>query len=182
MFHHNELFFNCPNLIQLNCKNWQKKCDSCSAYLQENNQLFYLPVDKTIKHPIKLQKKEEFKNQLKKQRVINSNTQIVRNSKRGRKIEQQLINQVNKVIDCKSSTLSGALFKDGDAKLQIGESKYSAEIKSRTNSNLFGPSKKEWDKAIRQNVDVFITHSEEYGSFITMPLDIFLQIVNNEVN
>ena len=180
MFNQDELFYNCPIKYQMNCSNWQKQCDCCLAYSEENQNLLYKPIDTNLKHPIAIQKKEAFRNQLREQRLTNQTSQIVKNNKKGRKIERKLIDKVNRVIECNSSALSGALFKDGDAKLQINDSQYSIEIKSRTNSNLFGPSRKEWDKALIQNVDMFITNSEQYGSFISMPLDIFLQLVSKE--
>lgn len=180
MLNQDELFYNCPIEVRMNCSNWQKQCDHCLAYSEEYQTLFYKPIDNKLKHPIALEKKEAFRNKLREQRINNQSTQIVQNSKKGRKVERKLIEKVNRVIDCNSSALSGALFKDGDAKLQINESQYSIEIKSRTKTNLFGPSKKEWDKALVQNVDMFITNSEQYGSFISMPLDIFLQLINRE--
>lgn len=182
MLSQNVLFYHCPAQYQINCQNWNKQCESCMAFDETQKEFLYKPINQSLKHPLFLEQKEERKQRRRQQLKENQQSQIVRNSKRGRKVEKQIIKHLKKeeAVDCRSAALSGALFQDGDASVVINNMEYSAEIKSRTNTNLFGPSKKEWQKAISQNVDLFITHSEEYGSFISMPLDIFLQIIQGE--
>lgn len=174
-----EQFECCPSDFKINCKHYKKICNQCKGKSLDNLKLCYAPIKNIGVHPLRTQIKKEKSDQRKEKRVLSKQTVIVQNNKRGRKKELEVFKQLNKSqsITPKYTANSGAMFQDGDLSIDIKGVNYNAEVKSRTSKNLLGPTKKEWDKAKKQQVDLFICKSDEYGSVITMDLNTFLQIL-----
>ena len=75
---------------------------------------------------------------------------------------------------------SGRLNGDGDGKLSTPYGDYSVEHKTRiTPINELGPTKLEWLKGSKQGCQIFITTSKSYGSVVTLPLDLFKQLIGD---
>lgn len=184
MLINNEQLENCPTEFSVNCNNYGKRCNSCAGSNSELTQLHYSEKTAIGSHPVAVAFTQQKKANRKEQRKQNRQAIIVKNSREGRKKEEQIKNKLNKhsSVAAQSTERSGAVFKDGDLTVTIKGVTYNAEIKRRTNNNLFGPTAKEWDKAVKQSVDLFITSSDERGDFICMTLDTFLQITQLEDN
>lgn len=184
MLINNEQLDNCPTEFSSNCSNYGKWCNSCAGKNGEMSELYYAPKTSIGLHPVTVAFLKQKKEDKKKQRKQNRQAIIVKNNRQGRKKEEQIKNKLNKhsSVAAQSTERSGAVFKDGDLTVTIKGVTYNAEIKRRTNNNLFGPTAKEWDKAVKQSVDLFITSSDERGDFICMTLDTFLQITQLEDN
>lgn len=171
---------NCPEVWALNCLNYEVMCHECSACDPTNETLYYRNISKSFplsKHPEYLVYKSAARDARRKENKEKkeANKQYSKNSKQGRKTELKTLAQ----LGATPTKASGKLLGDGDGFIETPYGKYYIEHKTRiAPRNELGPTSAEWVKGKAQGCQIFITTSEHYGAVVTLPLEIFKQLIN----
>lgn len=169
----------CPDKYSNNCAYLGVMCNRCRA--NEWDSLFplmYKPIRPNLglsTHPCFIAIREASKLKYSKEPPSLESIEAKRVSRVGRTKEVALI----KSMKLARTVNSGATNGDGDAKLVIGPLELGVEIKTRVKGkHCLGPTKPEWDKGLRQGVDIFITSSTELGEIITMSRHTLEQLID----
>lgn len=184
MFDEDREYENCPEEFRENCTFKSIKCQDCRACIGENPNLHYSPIIKSPglafkDHPSYKQAEQARKDAkvaAKRERQSTPAFKTAqRNTRQGRKIEKQVLKQV----EAKSTAGSGAVFGDGDGYLGLpGGHRLYIEHKARlANKHTLGPTAAEWEKGRQQGCEVFLTTSDVHGTVVTMSQKTFNELM-----
>lgn len=153
----------CPPDFYTNCTNAQRKCSTCKAGSGKKG-FYYEPIKDIGPHPYeaRISKQPSTSNQY---------------GRKGLKREKQTINSINKKF-AKPTLGSGRINQDGD--FTLGELK--VEHKTRFKTGSIGISKKEYEKGVSQNIDMWLIkmHTpDNKKSFVVIDLETFITLVKH---
>jgi hypothetical protein len=181
-----EEFVNCPQVFRNNCVNQHLKCNRCKAKEESNRDFLYVPHPHGSpelsykKHPCFILLKDKNRQSVREVSRIKKESASYLSGKRynrqGKKKEKQILKSNN----IEQTFGSGRFKGDGDGRVIINGISYGVEHKTRFNNrNIYSLTKKEWEKAKNQRVDIGIISSEE-GSYVNLSLESFMEMINNE--
>lgn len=171
----------CPIEFRFNCASYEVKCFECGGCTREGN-LEYIPIKRTEelsikKHPYLLHKKKAKKDAIRKAKSDNKANPIFR--AKSKQVKDALRSEKNtlKSIGAKSTIASGRFTGEGDGYIDINNTKYYIEVKTRysENASMF-PTSAEYIKAINQGCKLFMVESDK-GNTVTMSKETFMELL-----